>query len=130
MSKTSDAQTFQYWNRRAKAIVATYRDHGFEPKKAAIFKKMDVIINRTKGTSGSIEDLNEFEELIDQLSVLATEPKLAIDAFWAEADKALSPDDINKIKPTLKPFEADVDNALKTMEQTKTQLAEMRAEFD
>ena len=130
MSKTSDAQTFQYWDRSARTIVATYRDHGFEPTKAELFKKMDVLIKQSEGTKGSVKTLNEFEALVDELSQLAIEPKRAIDEFWAEASKTLSPNDIKKIESILKPFEASVDNALQTVEEIKTKLAEMRAEFD
>ena len=130
MSKTSDAQTFQYWNRRAKEIVATYSDHGFEPKKAELFRKMGVLINQSEGTKGSVTTINEFEALVDELSQLAVEPRRAIDKFWAETSKTLSPNDIKKIEAILKPFEASVDNALQTLEGIKTKLAEMRAEFD
>jgi len=71
-----DERLLQYWDRRAKELVKKYSDRGFDTTKAAIFRKMDVIIERNKDKpKGSLKDLNEFEALDDQLNQLALAPK-------------------------------------------------------
>ncbi len=127
---TADSRA-QYWDRRAKELVKMYSDRGFDTTKAAIFRKMDVIIERNMDKrKGSLKDLNEFEALGDQLNQLASAPKRALREFRAEAYKELTRVAIDKIESTLKPFESDVDNALQTVEDIKKQIAQMRAEFD
>jgi hypothetical protein len=121
---------FQYWDRRARILVAAYGDRGFDTTTASIFRKMDILIKQTEGTKGSVEDVNKFEALVHQLNQLAIEPKRALGKFRGEAYEVLSPDDIDRIEMILKPFETAVDNALQTADNIKTKLAEMRAEFD
>jgi hypothetical protein len=126
-----DERLLQYWDRRAKELVEKYSDRGFDTTKAAIFRKMDVIIERNKDKrKGSLKDLNEFEALGDQLNQLALAPKRALREFRAEACKELTPAAIDTIESTLKAFESDVDNALQTAEDVKKQIAQMRAEFE